>query len=122
MTKAYLLTNAGLYFLFAVMCTLRHTQTAKGIGYTELNASGQSEYLVIYGGLQFGLALIYFFVARDAQLNRAAIAGSVLLYGPIVVYRLITLGIFRPTSVITQGTAALEVALLLWGLIIWKRG
>ena len=55
--KIFLLVNAVLYFALAVLCTVRHLQTSRGSGYVQLDAAGHSEYLVIYGGLQLGLAL-----------------------------------------------------------------
>jgi hypothetical protein len=115
MSKIYFATNAVLYFALALLCTFKHRQTSRGTGFTELNNSGHSEYLVIYGGLQMGLALFYAWLARDAQLARVGIVFSVLLYAPIVLYRVATVLMYKPVSNVTLGTAALEVVLLIWG-------
>jgi hypothetical protein len=120
MIKVYLVTNAGLYFALALLCTLKHRQTSRGTGFTELNNSGHSEYLVIYGGLQMGLALFFAWLARDAQLARVGIVFSVMLYAPIVLYRVITVLMYKPVSSVTLGTAALEVALLIWGALLLR--
>jgi hypothetical protein len=121
MPRLYFFVNAFLYIGLAVLCTAKHVQTARNLGYTELNASGHSEYLVIYGGLQLGLGLIYFFLAREPSYYGLGLLASVLLYAPIVAYRVTTLAIFKPTSAVTLGTAALEVSLLVWGVIAWKQ-
>ncbi len=73
-----------------------------------------------YGGLQVGVALIYFFLARDPSYDRLGAFFSLLFYSPIALYRLTTLAIFRPTSPVTWGTAALELGLLVWGVVVWR--
>ncbi len=47
---------------------------------------------------------------------------SVILYAPIVLYRLVTVGRFWPVSSLTLGIAGLEVALLLGAVWVLKRG
>lgn len=120
MPRLYLLTNAVLYLALAVLCTVKHLETSKGTGYLTLSAAGHSEYLVIYGGLQLGLAGFFAYMAREPSSYYAGVLFGVILYGPIVVYRGITLLIYRPTSAVTLGTAALELILLVWGLVAWR--
>jgi len=111
--KIYLLVNAALYALFAVWCTLRATNTATSLGYTMLNNSGRSEYLVIYGGLQFGLAVMFFLLARDAAYHKLGALISIGIYAPIVLYRLFTIWKFSPVSPMTLYVGALEASLLI---------
>jgi len=120
MTSVFFYVNAGLYAGLTAVCTVKSAQTAPGTGFVELNRSGRSEYLVIYGGLQLGLALFYFVLARDPNYHRLGLLFSLLLYVPIVVYRIVTLLIYRPTSPVTLGTAALEIGLLLWAFVLWR--
>lgn len=121
MAQAYLFTNGILYLLLAVLCTVKHASTSRGTGFLQLNESGHSEYLVIYGGLQLGLGCAYLLVGRDPAYFRLGIQASLLLYAPIVIYRLTTLAIYRPTSAVTFGTAGLELLLLIWAAAIWPR-
>ena len=120
MTRGYLLTNAFLYFALAILCTVKHQETSKGSGYVSLSPGGHSEYLVIYGGLQLGLAGFFAYCAKDPRLYHPGVLFALLLYGPIVLYRAITLLMYRPVSVVTWGTAALELILLVWGFITWR--
>jgi len=55
----YLYANAKLYPLFANRCTLTPYSTAGNLGYIALSNAGRSEHLVIYGGLQLGLAIAF---------------------------------------------------------------
>jgi hypothetical protein len=111
--KVYLLANAALYALFALWCTFKATNTATNLGYVGLNNSGHSEYLVIYGGLQAGLAVMFFLLARDVAFHKLGIIISIGLYAPIVLYRLVTILKFSPVSPLTLYTGALELGLLI---------
>jgi len=115
----YLWLNAVAYLFLAIYCTVRADASARGLGYTSLNSSGQSEYLVIYGGLQFGLALAFALMARSHDLHRVGIQFALCLYVPIVVYRVITVLRFWPVQSMTLGVAALEVVLLIAAIALW---
>lgn len=119
MTKAYLLLNAVLYFLLVLWCTFKHGQTSKASGFAALDNSGHSEYLVIYGGLQLGLAIFFAYLASSESLHRTGIMLSLMLYLPIVIYRIITVIAYSPVSVITLGTGALEAVLLIGALVLF---
>jgi hypothetical protein len=110
--SVYLYINAALYAVFAVWCTLKPVNTAMSIGYASLTNGGRSEYLVIYGGLQAGLTVMYFLLARDAAFHRLGILISIGLYAPIVLYRVVTVWKFSPVATLTLATGALEVSLL----------
>jgi hypothetical protein len=112
----YLYFNAFLYVVFALWCTLAPENTATNIGFTRLTSGGRSEYLVVYGGLQAGLALIFFILARAPDRHRLGILISVALYAPLVVYRITTVLRFWPVSIVTLATGALEIVLLVVAL------
>lgn len=116
--KAYLLINSALYALFAVWCTVQSASTARNLGYVDLNNSGRSEYLVIYGGLQVGLAVMFFLLARDAAFHRLGMLISIAVYAPIVLYRLLTIWKHSPVSPLTMSVGALETLLLIVAVAI----
>lgn len=121
MIKAYLWLNAGLYFFLVLWCTAKASDTSRALGYLTLSSSGHSEYLVIYGGLQLGLALFFAYLAHSASLHATGIVFSLLIYAPIVVYRLATVVRFHPVSTITLGTGALETLLLAGAVVLFFR-
>jgi hypothetical protein len=109
----YLWLNAALYLGFAAWCTFSPWRTAGNIGYTMMSSGGRSEYLVIYGGLQLGLAAIFALFARgDVQVQRLGLQLALCLYAPIVVYRLVTVAKFWPIPGLTLAVGSLELALL----------
>lgn len=121
MTKAYLFLNAFLYFALVIWCSVKHGQTSRASGYLTLDNSGHSEYLVIYGGLQLGLAVFYAYLALSAPLYRTGLIFSLMLYVPIVIYRVATVLMYSPVSAVTLGTGALEVGLLIGALVLFFR-
>ncbi len=119
MIKAYLWVNAVLYFALVIWCSLKHLQTSKASGYVSLDNSGHSEYLVIYGGLQLGLAIFFAYLASVVPLHRTGLVFSLMLYVPIVIYRVVTVITYSPVSAVTWATGALEVLLLVGAVVLY---
>lgn len=121
MAKAYLILNAVLYAGLAILCTVRFRQTSQGSGFLTLSPSGNSEYLVIYGGLQLGLAAFYALLSSRPEFFRLGLVFSILLYAPIVIYRVVTVARFWPVSAVTIAVGCLEVVLLVAAtLLFWR--
>lgn len=120
--KIYLWFNAVLYAVFALWCTVSPWRTATNVGFTALSNGGRSEYLVVYGGLQLGLALIFALLARgEASLVRFGVLASVCLYAPIVAYRIVTVIRFSPVGPLTLTVGALELGLLAAAVFLYVR-
>ena len=113
MQTIYLYFNAALYAVFGVWCLALPGSTARTLGYEVLSASGESEYRVVYGGLQIGLAVFFAYCARTS--DRAGLVFAVALYLPIVVIRAITVAKWPVTST-TLAVGALEALLLATGI------
>ena len=119
MTAAYLYLNALLYAVFGIWCTARPEQTARSLGYATLDRAGQSEYLVVYGGLQLGLAVAFFVFATNPATHRTGLLFALAIYTGIVVYRGVTLWMYGPVPALTWMVAALELALLVGAGALW---
>jgi len=119
MTQGYLYFNSILYLLFALWCTVGWQSTSTRLGYLTLANGGRSEYLVIYGGLQIGLAILFFLLARNATYFKLGLLISIGFYAPIVIYRVITVLMNWPVSGLTLATGGLESILLIGAL--WLR-
>jgi len=120
--KAYLYFNAAIYAVFALWCTVSPWRTAAAVGYPALDAGGRSEYLVVYGGLQLGLALIFALLARgDKALVQFGLLASLCLYGPLVLYRAITVARFWPQPPLTIAVGVLETGLLAAAALLYVR-
>jgi hypothetical protein len=120
MVNAYLYFNAALYALLAAWCTLLPAQTAAAVGFQLLDKSGQSEYLVIYGGLQSGMAFLFAWFAWTRQ-PRNGLVLALAFYVPIVAYRAFTLAQLWPVGVTTTALAVLEWLLLIAAVALYMR-
>jgi hypothetical protein len=119
MLRYYLYFNAFVYVAFAFWCTLEPLQTSQQLGYLMLSSSGQSEYLVVYGGIELGLGAFFFYCARHAE--RAGLVLALALYAPIVLFRWFSIVKLWPVAQTTVAVGSLETALLLVALVLWRK-
>ncbi len=112
MVAAYLYFNAALYVVFAAWCTIAARKTATNLGFESLSNSGRSEYLVVYGGLQLGLALAFGYCALNPGMQRTGVLFALAVYAPIVAYRVCTVIAFRPVQTTTIAVGILEGLML----------
>jgi hypothetical protein len=122
MIRAHLLVNALLYFVLAAWCTLAPQKTSAAIGFGLLRNSARSEYLVVYGGLELGLALFYLLAGLDASLWKAGILFSLCLYAGLALYRLGTILFLRDLGTFPYVMFGIEASMLLWAGVAWWRG
>lgn len=119
MIAIYLWANALLYAVFSLLCSLRLTATSQSMGFLALDRGGRSEFLTVYGGMELGLALMFAWLAWRPELHRTGLAIALLIYAPMVIFRLIGWIRLWPVQHTTLGTGLLEIALLLIALILW---
>ena len=112
LAQVYLYGNSALYALLAVWSTTVSRSAATRLGYVELSDRGRAEFLVVYGGLQIGLAVLFFLLARNTSDLALGLRISLGLYAPIVLYRTVTGWMNRPLSGSALGTIGLEALLL----------
>ena len=119
LTLLYLYANAALYAVFALWCTFARERTAQSIGYLTRSNGGNSEYLTVYGGLQWGMAVMFATLAAHGAPESLALFISIGLYVPIVAYRWITIVRFAPVGSMVKGVAVLESLLLAAAIALW---
>lgn len=118
MIAIYLWINAVLYALLSLWCMLMPRQTSQSIGFTELSSSGQSEYAVIYGGMQLGFAALFAWSALSGN-QRFGLIFSLAIYVPILLFRIVSVARYWPVSPTTLATGALEVILTSSAILLW---
>ncbi|MEO7385417.1 MAG: hypothetical protein ABIX37_00625 [Gammaproteobacteria bacterium] len=77
MAATYLYLNAALYAAFALWCRVVGSATSKATGYSVLTNSGESEYRVVYGGLQLGLAVVFAYLAARSTESHVGVMFAV---------------------------------------------
>lgn len=121
MIRAYLFVNAVLYVLFAAWCTFAPDKTAAGIGLAFRSSSGRSEYLTVYGGLQFALAIFFAIASLRAEYRTAGLLFALCLYVSLVAFRLVTIATIPGIERMTYITGGLELVLGAAAAVLWLR-
>ncbi len=112
MLRTYLYVNAALYVIFALWCTLMPEKTADALGLGFRSGSGKSEYITVYGGMEFGIAMFFLLAAMQPEMRQAGLLFALLFYGGLVAWRIPTLLMVPGVKQITYGFAATEAVLL----------
>lgn len=119
LTTLYLWINAVLYAVFALWCTFARERTAQSVGYLTRSNGGNCEYLTVYGGLQWGMAVMFGTLAAHRAPESLSLSIALGLYIPIVVYRWIAVMRFAPVGGLVKGVAAMETLLLIAAAALW---
>jgi hypothetical protein len=122
MAKAYLILNAVLYAVFAIWCTIAPTKTATFLGLGLPSASGKSEYITVYGGLEFGVAAFFLLTALRPGLQPAGVLFAVCFYSGLIAWRLGTFLVIQGIGRTTFAFAASELVLgvMAWAILLRK--
>ena len=118
MLRTYLFVNAALYVLFALWCTLMPEKTASALGLMFRSGSGKSEYITVYGGMEFGIAMFFLLAALRPEMRQAGLLFALLFYGGLVAWRIPTLLMVPGVQKITYGFAASEAVLLVMAVLM----
>lgn len=115
----YFLAVVGLAYLgLAAWCVVLPEETAAAVGFTLVGGSGRSEYLVVYGGLQTALGLVFLrplFRPADAT---TALRLCAVVHGCLVLFRTAGFLYLPEIGTTTYSLAATEWAILLAALAL----
>jgi len=114
--KSYLTIVSLLYFGLAMWCTFAPVQTSQKIGLVLNSGSGKSEYMTVFGGLEFGLALVFIVFAWRPGMASEGVLVCVLIHAALVLFRTVSLFWFSDIEPMTWKLAVGEWAILLLGL------
>lgn len=116
--KIYLAVTALVYFSLAIWCTVSPAATSQKVGFQLKEGSGQSEFMTVFGGLEFGLALILLCSIFRAQTVTYGLIACVLIHGSLVLFRTISLFSFSGIEPMTYKLATGEWVIFILGLVI----
>jgi hypothetical protein len=119
MARAYLAVVGVAYFFLGIWCAAMPDRTAKSVGFVLTPGSGQSEYFVVYGGLELALGIAFLWPLRREEDTEFALRLCCLIHSCLVVFR--TASFFRFTDIgqTTFVLAVLEWLILLGAISVW---
>lgn len=107
-----------IYVALAMWCSLQPSVMSAKVGFQLKPGSGESEFVTVYGGLEFGLALVILSAAFRPKLLKFGVQACVLIHVSLVVFRSISLIRFSGIEAFTYQLAAGEWAIAIAGLAI----
>ncbi len=119
--KVFLGIVGGAYLVLAAWCMVAPATTAQAVGFELQPGSGQSEYLVVYGGLQLGLGCFFIWpVFWRPEAIPVAIVASFFIHAAIVLLRSIGFLLYADFEETTLVLAAVEWVILISTLLVWN--
>lgn len=116
----FFLSAVGLLYLaLAIWCTVDPANTSSKVGLTIQPGSGQSEFLTVYGGLEFGLGLVLLIPWFYPQSTRQILLACLLIHGSLVLFRTAGFLVFSGITGMTWRLAAGEWVIFLIALGLW---
>ena len=115
--KIFLTLVGAMYLGLAVWCSVSPAVTSDKVGFDLKPGSGQSEFLVIYGGLELGLALIFLLPLIRADCLTSSLLGCVLIHACLVAFRTVSLFLYSDISSMTYKLAIGEWVILILAVV-----
>ncbi len=119
-SKTVLWLFAVLYLGLGLWCAAKPAKTAASVGFSLNGSHGQSEFIVVYGGLELAMGVFFAICAWFSGYREAGLVFALLSSGTLMLFRAYTVATLHglPRSVfILFGT---EVALTVLAAIAWK--
>ena len=121
MARPFLAVVGAAYIFLAIWCAAQPDATAKSVGFDLIPGSGQSEYFVVYGGLELALGIAFLWPLRREEDTVGALRLCCLIHSCLVVFRTVSLIKFSDIGQTTYVLAAVEWLILLSTFFIaWK--
>ena len=116
--KIFLAVVGLMYLGLAVWCSVAPAMTSGKVGFELKSGSGQSEFLVIYGGLELGLSLIFFLPLVRADYLSSSLLACILIHACLVAFRTISFFLYSDISSMTYKLAIGEWTILILAVLI----
>ncbi|QDU51724.1 hypothetical protein Pan110_40910 [Gimesia panareensis] len=119
MTRIFLTLVGILYLILALWCTLAPESTSRTVGFALQGGSGQSEFLVVYGGLELALGLIFLWPLWQKDVTQYALMVCVIVHGCLVLFRSVGFFLFEGIGSTTYSLAFGEWLIFLISLVFF---
>ena len=108
-----------LYVGLGVWCTLAPGTTSQKVGFELPADAGRSEFVTVYGGLEFGMGLVFAVGALYPPATPFALQSCLLLHGSLVAFRALSFFWYDAMHGLTLRLAIGEWVIVLAGLAVW---
>jgi hypothetical protein len=119
LARIYLIAVSVIYLALAIWCSVSPTVTSEKVGFELKGGSGQSEFMTVYGGLEFGLALVLLLPVFKQEAVNYGVLACLLVHGSLCLFRTISFFCFSDIGPMTYKLAIGEWVIFLLGAAIW---
>ena len=102
-----------LYMGLAIWCSVQPTVTSQKVGFEMIGGSGKSEFMTVYGGLEFGIALLLLATLFRSETVTYGLWAALLIHGSLVVFRTISFFLYSDIGSFTYRLAIGEWVIFL---------
>ena len=123
MTERIFLAVVGVaYLLLAAWCSFRPSQTSQSVGFSLTPGSGQSEFLVVYGGMELGMGIVFLLPLLDAGGSSFALSTCLIVHACLVLFRCASFVLYSGIQMTTYILASVEWLIFLGSLALsyWR--
>ncbi len=118
LARIYLVAVSLVYAALSIWCSVSPEVTSEKVGFELKGGSGQSEFMTVYGGLEFGLALVLLLPVFRQETVSYGVLACVLIHGSLCLFRTISFFVFSDIGPMTYKLATGEWIIFLLGLLI----
>ncbi len=111
--RVFLGLVGGAYVGLALWCALAPESTSRSVGFELRPGSGQSEFLTVYGGLEWGLGLVFLDPVIRRRPTGFALQTCLVIHVSLVAFRSLAFLLYRdlPTTTLTLAATEWIIAL-----------
>lgn len=122
MSRIFLSAVGVAYIILAAWCAIMPERTSKAVGFALQPGSGQSEFLTVYGGLEFALGIVFLWpLFKPAEIEFPLLV-CLLVHGSLVLFRTAGFVLYHGIPSTTYAFAAAEWTIFLGaGVLHWLR-
>ena len=117
--RIYLTVIGILYLYLSVWCSVDPATTSQKVGFERIGGSGKSEFLVIYGGLELAMALMFLLPWINKAYLESSLLFCVVIHVCLVLFRTASYFLYSDISGLTHKLAIGEWVILLSALAVW---
>ena len=107
-TRLFLAAVGITYLYLAIWCSLRPDETSQLVGFDLKPGSGQSEFLVVYGGLELALAVIFLVPLFRPKQVEPSLLVCLIVHACLVPFRSVTFFLYSDIQAMTYKLAVGE--------------
>jgi hypothetical protein len=118
-TRIFLAIVGLAYLILAGWCAAQPAQTSASVGFSLQKGSGQSEFLTVYGGLEFALGFVFLWPLVRLEQTSNCLMLCLWIQACLVLFRTCGFFSFSEIPTTTYALASVEWVIFLGSLGLW---